>query len=192
VSSPWETDRVKKWLDPHGRQHRGARCYPCLPANRRPSPSPPSPICRDVSLFSPAPYPYLPAHTARSLRGTHASRSLLDYRGTEPGTRTNSTGRFLPRDLGRMAAGDDGGAGIDWESLAEATSGAVGSLVSTTVFYPLDTCKSKFQAELQSQQGAAHKYRCGSFPSFLHSLPLVGWLSGWRRGPAALSSTEDP
>jgi hypothetical protein len=91
-----------------------------------------------------------------------------------------------------MAAGDDGGAGIDWESLAEATSGAVGSLVSTTVFYPLDTCKSKFQTELQSQQGAAHKYRCGSFPSFLHSLPLVGWLSGWRRGRAALSSTEDP
>ncbi|KAK3138866.1 hypothetical protein QOZ80_5AG0374450 [Eleusine coracana subsp. coracana] len=57
-----------------------------------------------------------------------------------------------------MAAGDDGGDGIDWESLAEATSGAVGSLVSTTVLYPLDTCKSKFQAELQTQQGA-HKYR---------------------------------
>ncbi|KAL6610025.1 hypothetical protein ACP70R_039994 [Stipagrostis hirtigluma subsp. patula] len=55
-------------------------------------------------------------------------------------------------------AGDDGGAGIDWESLAEATSGAVGSLVSTTVLYPLDTCKTKFQAELQSHQGA-HKYR---------------------------------
>ncbi|TVU19267.1 hypothetical protein EJB05_35406 [Eragrostis curvula] len=55
-------------------------------------------------------------------------------------------------------AADDGGDGIDWESLAEATSGAVGSLVSTTVLYPLDTCKSKFQAELQTQQGA-HKYR---------------------------------
>ncbi|KAL6843068.1 hypothetical protein ACP4OV_027142 [Aristida adscensionis] len=51
-----------------------------------------------------------------------------------------------------------GGDGVDWESLAEATSGAVGSLVSTTVLYPLDTCKTKFQAELQSQQGA-HKYR---------------------------------
>jgi hypothetical protein len=123
------------------------------------------------------PPPYLPAHTSRSLRGTHAPSSLLDYRGTGAGTRTNSTGRFLPRDLGRMAAEDDGGAGIDWESLAEATSGAVGSLVSTTLFYPLDTCKSKFQAELQSQQGAAHKYRCGSFPPFLHSLPLAGWLS---------------
>lgn len=38
---------------------------------------------------------------------------------------------------------EDGGAGVDWESLTEATSGAVGSLVSTTVLYPLDTCKSK-------------------------------------------------
>ncbi|CAN6328384.1 unnamed protein product [Urochloa humidicola] len=53
-------------------------------------------------------------------------------------------------------AGD--GSGVDWESLAEATSGAIGSLVSTTVLYPLDTCKSKFQAELQTHHGA-HKYR---------------------------------
>ncbi|CAL4893388.1 unnamed protein product [Urochloa decumbens] len=53
-------------------------------------------------------------------------------------------------------AGD--GSGVDWESLAEATSGAIGSLVSTTVLYPLDTCKTKFQAELQTHHGA-HKYR---------------------------------
>jgi hypothetical protein len=53
-------------------------------------------------------------------------------------------------------AGD--GSGVDWESLAEATSGAIGSLVSTTVLYPLDTCKTKFQAELQTH-GGAHKYR---------------------------------
>ncbi|KAL2244069.1 peroxisomal adenine nucleotide carrier 1-like [Sesamum indicum] len=33
------------------------------------------------------------------------------------------------------------------ESLVEATSGAVGSLVSTTILYPLDTCKTKYQAE---------------------------------------------
>ncbi|RCV17863.1 hypothetical protein SEVIR_3G260700v4 [Setaria viridis] len=52
----------------------------------------------------------------------------------------------------------DGGSGVDWESLAEATSGAIGSLVSTTVLYPLDTCKTKFQAELQTHHGA-HKYR---------------------------------
>lgn len=52
----------------------------------------------------------------------------------------------------------DAGSGVDWESLAEATSGAIGSLVSTTVLYPLDTCKTKFQAELQTHQGA-QKYR---------------------------------
>jgi hypothetical protein len=57
----------------------------------------------------------------------------------------------------------DGGSGVDWESLAEATSGAIGSLVSTTVLYPLDTCKSKFQAELQTHNGA-HKYRYRSLP----------------------------
>jgi hypothetical protein len=74
----------------------------------------------------------------------------------------------------RRMARDDAGAGIDWESLSEATSGAVGSLVSTTVLYPLDTCKSKFQAELQTQQGS-HKYRCGSSSPFL---PLAGWIQG--------------
>ncbi|XP_074592823.1 peroxisomal adenine nucleotide carrier 1-like [Curcuma longa] len=47
--------------------------------------------------------------------------------------------------------------GLDWESLTEATSGAVGALVSTTALYPLDTCKTKFQAEVRSHgQG---KYR---------------------------------
>ncbi|KAL3812668.1 hypothetical protein ACJIZ3_013936 [Penstemon smallii] len=40
------------------------------------------------------------------------------------------------------------------ESLAEATSGAVGSLVSTTILYPLDTCKTKYQAE-----NRAHNYQ---------------------------------
>ncbi|ERN03098.1 hypothetical protein AMTRI_Chr02g220990 [Amborella trichopoda] len=46
---------------------------------------------------------------------------------------------------------------IDFESLTEATSGAIGSLVSTTVLYPLDTCKTKYQADVQA---AGHqKYR---------------------------------
>jgi len=52
----------------------------------------------------------------------------------------------------------DSGSGVDWESLAEATSRAIGALVSTTVLYPLDTCKTKFQAELQTHQGT-HQYR---------------------------------
>ncbi|XP_074292206.1 peroxisomal adenine nucleotide carrier 1-like [Silene latifolia] len=39
---------------------------------------------------------------------------------------------------------------LDFESLTEATSGAIGALVSTTILYPLDTCKTKFQAEAPS------------------------------------------
>jgi hypothetical protein len=46
---------------------------------------------------------------------------------------------------------------VDFESLSEATSGAVGSLVSTTILYPLDTCKAKYQAELRSH--GQRKYR---------------------------------
>ncbi|KAL1296221.1 hypothetical protein HN51_056952 [Arachis hypogaea] len=46
---------------------------------------------------------------------------------------------------------------LDLESLSEATSGAIGSLVSTTVLYPLDTCKTKYQAEVQAKQN--RKYR---------------------------------
>ncbi|KAL1536254.1 NAD(+) salvage pathway protein [Salvia divinorum] len=43
------------------------------------------------------------------------------------------------------------------ESLVEATSGAVGSLLSTTILYPLDTCKTKYQAENRAHQH--QKYR---------------------------------
>lgn len=43
------------------------------------------------------------------------------------------------------------------ESLVEATSGAMGALVSTTVLYPLDTCKSKYQAENRAHNH--QKYR---------------------------------
>ncbi|KAL5701785.1 NAD(+) salvage pathway protein [Ranunculus cassubicifolius] len=40
-------------------------------------------------------------------------------------------------------------AGVDFESLTEATSGAIGALLSTTILYPLDTCKTKYQAEVR-------------------------------------------
>lgn len=43
----------------------------------------------------------------------------------------------------------------------EATSGAVGSLVSTTILYPLDTCKSKYQAENRAHHH--QKYRFALF-----------------------------
>ncbi|EPS66250.1 hypothetical protein M569_08529, partial [Genlisea aurea] len=46
---------------------------------------------------------------------------------------------------------------LDLESLAEATSGAVGALVSTTVLYPLDTVKTKYQAENRAHD--QQKYR---------------------------------
>lgn len=36
-------------------------------------------------------------------------------------------------------------------ALTEATAGAVGGLLSTTLLYPLDTCKTKFQAEAEAQ-----------------------------------------
>lgn len=47
--------------------------------------------------------------------------------------------------------------GLDFESITEATSGAIGALLSTTILYPLDTCKTKYQAEarIHGQQ----KYR---------------------------------
>ncbi|XP_068332845.1 peroxisomal adenine nucleotide carrier 1-like [Pyrus communis] len=47
--------------------------------------------------------------------------------------------------------------GIDLESVAEATSGAIGALVSTTILYPLDTCKTKYQAEVRAHH--QQKYR---------------------------------
>ncbi|KAL5099700.1 hypothetical protein RYX36_004027, partial [Vicia faba] len=46
---------------------------------------------------------------------------------------------------------------LDLESLSEATSGAIGSLVSTTILYSLDTCKTKYQAEVQARN--QRKYR---------------------------------
>ncbi|CAK9137190.1 unnamed protein product [Ilex paraguariensis] len=39
---------------------------------------------------------------------------------------------------------------FDLESISEATSGAIGALVSTTILYPLDTCKTKYQAEVRA------------------------------------------
>ncbi|MBA0574209.1 hypothetical protein Golob_001438 [Gossypium lobatum] len=47
--------------------------------------------------------------------------------------------------------------GVDLESISEATSGAIGSLLSTTILYPLDTCKTKYQAEVQAH--GQRKYR---------------------------------
>jgi len=64
---------------------------------------------------------------------------------------------------------------MDRESLTEATSGAIGALVSTIVLYPLDTCKTKLQAELQTHQGM-HKYRFWLQLSRLVLLGSMGYL----------------
>ncbi|EFJ21648.1 hypothetical protein SELMODRAFT_82841 [Selaginella moellendorffii] len=45
---------------------------------------------------------------------------------------------------------------LDFKALTEATSGAVGGLLSTTILYPLDTCKTKYQAEVR--EGDSRKY----------------------------------
>ena len=47
---------------------------------------------------------------------------------------------------------------LDFESLTEATSGAIGALVSTTVLYPLDTCKTKYQAEARSHHQQRYRF----------------------------------
>jgi Mitochondrial carrier protein len=69
--------------------------------------------------------------------------------------------------------------GVDWESLVEATSGAVGALVSTTTFYPLDTCKTKYQAEVRSEGHQKYRYNFSQFVFLLfHSeIYLIG-ISG--------------
>ncbi|KAK3002409.1 hypothetical protein RJ639_021712, partial [Escallonia herrerae] len=46
---------------------------------------------------------------------------------------------------------------LDLESISEASSGAIGALVSTTILYPLDTCKAKYQAEVRAH--GQQKYR---------------------------------
>ncbi|KAE8714580.1 Peroxisomal adenine nucleotide carrier 1 [Hibiscus syriacus] len=46
---------------------------------------------------------------------------------------------------------------FDLGSLAEAASGAIGALVSTSILYPLDTCKTKYQAEVRAHH--QQKYR---------------------------------
>jgi hypothetical protein len=38
-------------------------------------------------------------------------------------------------------------ANMDFKALQEATAGAVGGLLSTTILYPLDTCKTRYQVK---------------------------------------------
>ncbi|XP_020204677.1 peroxisomal adenine nucleotide carrier 1, partial [Cajanus cajan] len=49
---------------------------------------------------------------------------------------------------------------VDMESLAEATSAAIGSILSTTTLYPLDTCTTKFQAQVPSLHHPKYRNFC--------------------------------
>lgn len=62
--------------------------------------------------------------------------------------------------------------GVDLESLSEATSGAIGSLLSTTILYPLDTCKTRYQADVGAH--GQQKYRL-PISSFL-ILPFLSFI----------------
>ncbi|CAI9292886.1 unnamed protein product [Lactuca saligna] len=54
------------------------------------------------------------------------------------------------------------------ESISEATSGAIGAVLSTTILYPLDTCKAKYQAEVRSHVRQKYKYFSFlNFPKFI-------------------------
>lgn len=61
---------------------------------------------------------------------------------------------------------------FDLESISEATSGAIGSVVSTTILYPLDTCKAKYQAEIRAHGRRRYKYKL-SFRLFFFLLFFV-------------------
>lgn len=54
---------------------------------------------------------------------------------------------------------------VNLESISEATSGAIGALVSTTILYPLDTCKAKYQAEVREK--GHQRYRSFLFIIFI-------------------------
>lgn len=55
---------------------------------------------------------------------------------------------------------------MDLESISEATSGAIGSLLSTTILYPLDTCKTRYQADVRANDQAKYRYH----PPLLYSI----------------------
>ena len=53
------------------------------------------------------------------------------------------------------------------ESLSEATSGAIGALVSTSILYPLDTCKTKYQAEVRAHHQQKYRLVFSTFGSHI-------------------------
>ncbi|KAI5076479.1 hypothetical protein GOP47_0009052 [Adiantum capillus-veneris] len=68
--------------------------------------------------------------------------------------------------------------GIDFEALTEATSGAVGGLLSTTILYPLDTCKTKYQAEAHTSKHCKYRSPVDVFKEALKSRQLLSLYQG--------------
>ncbi|CAH2044540.1 unnamed protein product [Thlaspi arvense] len=70
------------------------------------------------------------------------------------------------------------GVDLDLESISEATSGAIGSLLSTTILYPLDTCKSKFQAEIRVRGQQKYRYLSDVFWEAISSGNVLSLYQG--------------
>eukprot|EP00250_Pteridium_aquilinum_P024454 c290_g1_i1 orf=234-1226(+) len=68
--------------------------------------------------------------------------------------------------------------GLDFEALTEATSGAVGGLLSTTILYPLDTCKTKYQAEARTSKQRKYRSPLDVFKEALQSGQLTSLYQG--------------
>lgn len=68
--------------------------------------------------------------------------------------------------------------GIDFDALTEATSGAVGGLLSTTILYPLDTCKTRYQAEARTSKYRKYSSPLDVFKEALQSRQLLSLYQG--------------
>ncbi|MCO5611695.1 hypothetical protein L7F22_065953 [Adiantum nelumboides] len=68
--------------------------------------------------------------------------------------------------------------GLDYEALTEATSGAVGGLLSTTILYPLDTCKTKYQAEARTSKYRKYRSPLDVFKEAFQSRQLLSLYQG--------------
>uniref|UniRef100_A0A2P2IWL5 Peroxisomal adenine nucleotide carrier 1-like isoform X1 n=1 Tax=Rhizophora mucronata TaxID=61149 RepID=A0A2P2IWL5_RHIMU len=67
---------------------------------------------------------------------------------------------------------------FDLESLSEATSGAIGALFSTTALYPLDTCKTKYQAEVRAHHQRKYKNVADVFWEAISSRQFLSLYQG--------------
>ncbi|KAL6142638.1 hypothetical protein ACLB2K_060915 [Fragaria x ananassa] len=67
---------------------------------------------------------------------------------------------------------------MDLESISEATSGAIGSLLSTTILYPLDTCKTRYQADVRANDQAKYRNLSDVFWEAISSRQVLSLYQG--------------